>query len=150
MLICSREENDTHRLDSVDLPGGESVTDHLSKGLRAAAFLSITIVALAGGCNHPRSTPEAATAVSNEVSQALVGKQITIHGKLSLRCKLPVCILLDNHQVVYLMHTKSGSFTREESYSEMEDKLVAVTGILRFYHDPDATSRYPRPEGCST
>lgn len=73
----------------------------------------------------------------DQVSQALIGKQITIRGKLSLRCKLPVCILLDNHQVVYLMQ----SSTREQSYSEMEDKLVAVTGILRFYHDPDAASR---------
>src|SRR5580765_1721438 len=57
--------------------------------------------------NEPVSTPEAAIAVSNEVSQALVGKQITIHGRFSLRCKLPVCIGLDNHQVVYLVRTKS-------------------------------------------
>jgi hypothetical protein len=47
LLIWSREANDTHKLDSVGPPAGESVTRHLSKGLRAAAFLSITIVLLA-------------------------------------------------------------------------------------------------------
>jgi len=91
--------------------------------------------------NEPVSTPEAAIAVSNELSQALVGKQITIHGRFSLRCKLPTCILLNNHKVVYLVHWKSESITPGEPYSEMEDKRVAVTGTLRFYHDPDARSR---------
>ena len=132
LLIWSREANDAHKLDSVGLPGGESVTRHLSKGLRAAAFLSITIVALAGACNHPGSIPEGAT-VTNEVSHALIGKQITIHGKFSLRCKLAACILLDNHQVVYLNGSREGT-----TYSEMEGKLVTATGILRFYHSPNA------------
>lgn len=142
LLIWSREANDTRKLDSADLPGGESVIGHFSKGLcAAAAALSITMVLLVGGCNHPRSTPEAAIAVSNEVSQALVGKQITIHGRFSLRCKLPACILLDNQQVVYLVHTKSESLTQGEPYSAMEDKRVAATGILRFYHDPEASGR---------
>jgi hypothetical protein len=105
------------------------------------AALSIIMVVLAVGCSHPRSTPEAAIAFSNEVSQALVGKRITIHGRFSLRCKLAACILLDNHQVVYVVHAKSESITQGEPHSEMEDKRVAATGILRFYHDPDATSR---------
>jgi hypothetical protein len=47
--------------------------------------------------DEPVATPESATAASNEVSQALVGKHITIHGRLSTRCKLPVCIKLDNN-----------------------------------------------------
>jgi len=98
-----------------------------------AAFLSITFVLLAGGCDHPRSTPEGAT-VTNEVSHALVGNQITIRGTFSRRCKVPVCILLDNQQAVDI--EPRGSFWREpESYSEMEGKLVTATGILRFYHD---------------
>lgn len=139
LLIWSREANDTHKLDSADLPGGKSLISHFSRGLCAAALL-ITIVAL-GGCSHPRSTPEAAIAVSNEVSQARVGKQITIHGRFSLRCKFPACILLDNQQVVYLVHTKSESLSLGEPYSGMEDKRVAATGILRFYHDPEASDR---------
>src|SRR5262249_10820525 len=138
LLIWSREANDTRKPDSVDLPGGEPVTGHFSKGLCVAA-LSITMVVLTGGCSHPRSNPEAAIAVSNEVWQALVGKQITIHGRFSLRCKLPVCVVLDNHQIVYL-HTEPESITPGEPYSEMEDKRVAVTGILRFYHAPPATN----------
>ena len=117
------------------------MSGHRLKGLCAAIFLSIAVVVLAGGCNHQRSTPEDTTAVSHEVSQALVGKQITIHGRFSLDCKLPACILLDNQQVVYLVHTKSESITQGEPYSEMEDKRVAATGILRFYHDPDYTGR---------
>lgn len=140
LLIWSREANDTHKLDSADLPGGESVRRHFSNGLYAAA-LSMTMVVLVGGCSHSRSTPEAAIAVSNEVSHELVGKQITIHGRFSLRCKLPACIVLDNQQVVYLLDTKSKSITQGEPYSAMEDKRVSATGILRFYHAPDASSR---------
>jgi hypothetical protein len=122
-------------LDSVCLSGGESVTGHLSKGLRAAAFLSITIVVLAGGCDHPRSTGEGAAAGSNKVSQALVGKQITIRGKFSVRGKFGGFVELDNQQVVYLEPRGPSTFTWGKSYSEMEGKLVEATGTLRFYHD---------------
>src|ERR1041384_2705585 len=84
------------------------------KGSCAATVLSITIVALAGGCNNPRSTPEgtpatpkAATtiskdtrATSTEIWPTMVGKQITIRGKL-LPDKIGWYILLDNQQEVY-------------------------------------------------
>ena len=116
------------------------MTGRLSKGLRAATFLPIAIVVLAGGCHHPSSTPEGVSAASDEVSQlsqALVGKQITIHGKFSLLGKVGPYIVLDNRQVVYLENTK-GSFTWGTPYSEMEGKLVAATGTLRFYHEPPA------------
>jgi len=112
------------------------VTGHLSKSLCAAAILSITVVALAGGCNHPRSTPEGATAASNEVSPALIGKQITIRGKFSLWGKVGPYVSLDNQQLVYLQ--SRGSFTWGKPYSEMEGKLVEATGTLRFAHSPDA------------
>jgi hypothetical protein len=39
-------------------------------------------------------------------------------------------IVLDNGQAVYLENTK-GSFAWGKPYSEMEGKLVAVTGALR-------------------
>lgn len=90
------------------------------------------MVVFADGYSLLRSTPKAATAVSNEVSQvsqALVGKRITIRGTFSLRCKVPACIGLDNHQVIYLNGSWGGA-----TYSEWEGKLVAVTGILRYYH----------------
>jgi hypothetical protein len=135
LLIWSREANDTHKLDSVGLSGGEFVTGHLSEGLRAAAFLSITIVVLARGCDHPRSTPENATAASSEVSQALIGKQITIRGKFSLWGKFGGFVDLDNQQVVYIELRGPSTFTWGKPYSEMEGKLVEATGTLRFYHD---------------
>lgn len=121
---------------------------HLSKGLCAPAFLSITIVALAGGCNHPRSTPEGATAASkgateasNEVSQALIGKQITIRGKLLFGKPGPY-ILLDNQQeVVLIPDLSSGPFTWGPPYSEMEGKLITATSILRFHHVPEDAPR---------
>src|SRR5215472_11743614 len=70
-----------------------------------------------------RSAPEGAT-VTNEVSQALIGKKITIRGKFSLRGKIaPALVVLDNHQVVYL----NGSWGWGTTYSEMEDKLVEAT-----------------------
>jgi hypothetical protein len=105
--------------------------------MRTAAT-AILIVFLCFSCS--RSTPEGATAVSDEVSQAsqaMVGKQITIHGKFSLRGKVGPYIVLDNRQVVYLENTK-GSFTWAKPYSEMEGQLVAATGTLRFYQEPPA------------
>ena len=113
------------------------MTHHLFKSLRAAAFLSITIVLLAGGCEHPRSTPEGAT-VANEVSPALIGKRITIRGKFSISGKFGAYVVLDNQQVVDLEHTGPGTFTWGKPYSEMEGKLVEATGTLRFYHGPPA------------
>src|SRR5215469_4030273 len=125
------------------------VAGHLLKSLRAVAFLSITIVALAGGCSHQRSTSEGTTAaskgateVSIEVSQALIGKQITIRGKFSLGGKPDSYILLDNQQQVYLLpDMSSGSFTWGKPYSEMDGKLVTATGILRFHHRPEDAPR---------
>lgn len=108
---------------------------HLSKGFHAAAVLAIT-VALAVACNHPqRATPEDATTVSSEVSQvsqALLGKHITIRGEYSTRGKFGAYVVLDNDQVVYLVPTRSRVWV--EPYSEMEGKLVTATGILRFFH----------------
>jgi hypothetical protein len=105
--------------------------------MRTAAT-AILIAFLCFSCS--RLTPEGATPVSDEVSQvsqALVGKQITIHGKFSLLGKVGPYIVLDNQQVVYLENTK-GSFTWGKPYSEMEGKLVAATGTLRFYQAPPA------------
>jgi hypothetical protein len=104
--------------------------------LRAAAFLSIAIVVLAGGCDHPRSAPEDATPVSYEVLHTLIGKQITIRGKFWLSGKFGAYVMLDNQKGVYLV--PKGSFTWGKPYSEMDGKLVAATGTLRFYHAPKA------------
>ncbi len=112
------------------------MTGRLSKGLRAASFLSVALVVLAGGCEHPRSTTKDATAASYEISRTLIGKQVTIRGTFSLRGVVGPYVLLSNQQVVYLV--PRGSFTWGEPYSEMEGKLVAATGTLRFYHSPDA------------
>lgn len=109
------------------------MTGRLSKGLRAATFLSIAIAVLAGGCNHPRSTPEDTTAVSHEVSQTLVGRQITIRGKFSSLLKGGPGVVLDNQQEVYIEPRES---KLEDTYSRMDGKLVEATGTLRFYHNP--------------
>ena len=117
------------------------MTGRLSQRLRAATFLSIAIVVLAGGCDHPRSTPEDATPASYEVLHTLIGKQVTIRGTFSLRGKFGALVLLDNQHGVYLV--PRGSFTWGKPYSEMEGKLVAATGTLSFYHSPNAEPAYP-------
>jgi hypothetical protein len=120
------------------------VTGRLAKGLRTGTFLSVAIVVLAGGCDHPRSTPstpEDATAVSYEVLHTVIGKQVTIRGKFSLYGKFGAYILLDDQHGVYLV--PKGSFTWGKPYSEMEGKVVAATGTLRFFHASDAA----RPVG---
>jgi hypothetical protein len=109
------------------------VAARLSKGLRAAIFLPIAIVVLVGGCNHPRSTPEDTTAVSHEVSQTLVGRQITIRGKFLSLVKGDPYVVLDNQQEVYIGPRESAL---EGTYSRMDGKLVEATGTLRFYHNP--------------
>jgi hypothetical protein len=123
---------------------GESESDHLSKDIRSAAFLSITFVLLAGGCDHPRSTQEGATTSDDvsQVSQKLVGKQITLRGTFSRRCKVPACVLLDNQQVVDI-EPRSSLWREPESYAEMEGKRVAAAGTLMFYHAPDAKPLVP-------
>ena len=113
----------------------------ISKGFPAAAFLSAAIVIPAGGCDHPRSTPEDATAASYEVLHTLIGKQVTIRGTFSLRGKFGPYVLLGNQRVVYVVPT--GSFTWGEAYSEMEGKLVAATGTLSVYHAPNAEPADP-------
>jgi hypothetical protein len=78
------------------------------------------------------SGPESAT-VTTDVSHALIGTQITIHGKFSMHGKIaPAYVELDNHQVVYF----KGSWGWGEPFSEMEGKRVAATGTLGFYHAP--------------
>jgi hypothetical protein len=109
------------------------VTGYLSRGLCAAAFLSIAIVALAGGCDHPRSAPEDSTAVSHGVSQTQVGTRITIRGRFSSLVKGAPYVVLDNHQEVWIGPRES---TLEETYSRMDGKLVEATGTLRFSHHP--------------
>ena len=119
---------------------------NLSKGLCTAIVLSITIVALAEGCSHPRWTPEGATpayksttpalkdktGVSTEIWSAMIGKQITIRGKLLLG-KIGWYIHLENQQDVYLVPGGSPAWA---SYAEMHGKLVTATGILRFFQCP--------------
>ena len=116
------------------------MSGRLLKGLRAAGFLPIAIVVLAGvvlagGCSHPRATPEDTTAVVHEVSQTLVGRQITIRGKFASLTKGDPYVVLDNGQDVWIGPRETAM---EETYSRMDGKLVEATGILRFYHAPDA------------
>jgi hypothetical protein len=81
------------------------VTRHLPKGLYAAAFFSVAIVVLAGGCDHPRSAPEDVTAASYEALHTLIGKQVTIRGTFSLRGKFGPYVLHGNQQIIYLIPT---------------------------------------------
>lgn len=104
--------------------------------MRTAATV-VLIAFLCFSCS--RSTPKGAIAVSdgpiaasNEVSPAIIGKQITIHGKLLLG-KIGWYILLDNKQEVYFLPGRSSTWG---SYEEMHGKLVTATGILRFFQCP--------------
>ena len=69
---------------------------------------------------------------SNDVSPAIIGKQITIRGKLLLG-KIGWYIHLENQQDVYLVPGGSPAWA---SYAEMHGKLVTATGILRFFQCP--------------
>jgi hypothetical protein len=87
----------------------------------------------AGGLRFMRPTAKDAT-VANDLSQALVGEEITIRGKFSLWGKFGPYVELDNHQAVYLV--PRGSFGWGAPYAEIEGKHVAATGFLAFYKAP--------------
>ena len=109
------------------------MTGHVSEGFPKAALLLIAIVLLVGGCQPPGSVPGDTAAVSHEVSQALVGKQITIRGKFASLTKGDPYVLLDNQREVWIGPRESAL---EGTYSSMDGKLVEATGTLRFYHNP--------------
>ena len=116
------------------------MSGRLWRGWRAESIWRMSIVVLAGvvlagGCKPPRATPEDTTAIAHEVSQTLVGRQITIRGRFSSLTKGDPYIVLDNHQDVWIGPRETAL---EETYSKMDGKLVEATGILRFYHAPDA------------
>jgi hypothetical protein len=114
-----------------------SVTGYPSNRLASAAFFLIAIAILAGGCNHPASKSDAgnttAAPVISQLSHALVGKRIAIRGKIFL-FKCGQGVQNDDGEVVCLFDTTAKS-VYEDPYAEMHDKLVEVTGTLRFYHD---------------
>ena len=69
----------------------------------------------------------------SQLSQALVGKRITIRGKL-LGFKCGFGIQLDDEEVVCLEEMVSKSVL--DPYPGMFDKRVEAIGTLRFFHDP--------------
>ena len=77
-------------------------------------------------------TPVASSEVS-KLSRALVGKQITVRGKL-LVGKPSACVVLDNQQEVCVLEMRPKGVS-EDPFDGMYDKLVEATGILRFHHD---------------
>jgi hypothetical protein len=108
-------------------------------------IIAVAIVALAGGCNQPDSTPvstnrpsksttasDGASPTSNEIGQAMIGKQITVHGKVGFS-KIGWYVLLDNQQEIYFFPGRSSDW---ESSAEMRGKLVTATGVLRFSQCP--------------
>ena len=109
------------------------MTGHISKESRKTALLLIAIVFLVEGWHPPSSAPGDTAAVSHEVSQALVGKQITIRGKFASLTKGDPYVLLDNQQEVWIGPRRS---EEEDLYSKMDGKLVEATGTLRFHHNP--------------
>jgi len=104
--------------------------------MRTAAAL-ILIAFLYSSCSRstPKGAPDASqstSAASNEVSPAVIGKQIGIRGKFLLG-KIGWYILLDNQQEVYFLPRRS---SQTGTYDEMQGKLVTATGILRFFQCP--------------
>jgi hypothetical protein len=64
---------------------------------------------------------------------SLIGQQVTLRGEFSLRGKVGPFLLV-NGRPVYLV--AKGSFGWGHPFSEMEGRLVTVTGTLRFYRSP--------------
>jgi hypothetical protein len=124
------------RRNNTSGPPARSVKGYLSNGLDWAALLLMVVAIPAGGCHHPRSKNDGdTTAISagSQLSQALVGKRITIRGGL-FRFKCGPGIQFDDGVVVCLVDIPLKS-RLDDPYAEMYEKLVEATGTLRFYHD---------------
>jgi hypothetical protein len=106
--------------DSTPLDATQQQHDHY--------YLETGIAQLRVTSNYYSSATES---IAKSHLSALVGKRITIRGKL-LRFGLPVClgILLDDEEVVCL------EGKRTHPYPGMFEKRVEVTGTLGFFHDP--------------
>jgi TonB family protein len=68
----------------------------------------------------------------NELA-SLVGKPVTLRGKFSLNGKVGPLVLVDD-KIVYLRSKLS--FVWGRRYELMQDKVVTVTGTLRFFKEP--------------
>jgi len=80
-------------------------------------------------------TSEAAASTARSQFSALVGKRITIRGKLQ-DFGFPVClaIQLDDEEIVCLEDKRPKPISHP--YPGMFEKRVEATGTLRFFHDP--------------
>jgi len=80
-------------------------------------------------------TNEAAASMARSQLSALVGKRITIRGKLQ-DFVFPVClaIQLDDEEIVCLEDKRPEPIS--DPYPGMLEKRVEATGTLRFFHDP--------------
>jgi hypothetical protein len=80
-------------------------------------------------------TNDAAASAARSQLSALVGKRITIRGKLQ-DFGFPVClaIRLDDEEVVCLEDKRPKPIS--DPYPGMFEKQVEATGTLRFFHDP--------------
>jgi hypothetical protein len=65
--------------------------------------------------------------------RSLIGQQVTLRGKFSLRGKIGPFVLVRGRPV-YI--EAAGSYTWGQPYSSLEGKIVRVTGILRFRQFP--------------
>jgi hypothetical protein len=113
----------------------KNVKGYLSNELDWTAFLLIALAILVGGCNHSRPKNDGETTAitaGSQLSQALVGKRVTIRGGL-FKFKCGPGIQFDDGGVVCLADIPPKSVS-DDSYAEMYEKLVEATGTLRFYH----------------
>jgi hypothetical protein len=80
-------------------------------------------------------TNDAAASAARSKLSALVGKRITIRGKLlGFGFQCGPGILLDDEEVVCLEGKRPKPIS--DPYPEMFEKRVEATGTLRFFHDP--------------
>ena len=135
----------TGHFHALPKPGTYDVSAEFPTGYEyeSCGWWSITVVAHRCArlvvCAKPKTSDapsgsDSAT-VTTYVSHAVIGRQVIIHGKFSMRGKIaPAYVELENHQVIYF----KGSWGWGEHYSELEGKLVSATGTLGFYHAPPA------------
>ena len=69
----------------------------------------------------------------------LIGQQVALRGKFSLRGKVGPFVLV-NGGPVYLIAKDSFNYGQ---HSKLEGKLVAVTGIILFYRPPTTSETAP-------
>ena len=117
--------------------------DCFSHRVGASALFLVAVAILASACKNPPSKIDsgetAAPPLVSQLSQALLGKRVTVRGEiLTFKCGPGISTEAGEAVCLFEVPPAPGS---DNPYAEMLENIVDATGTLRFYSDPALANR---------